>query len=188
MSVSSGSASQVVIPVTNIVYRVSVVSVSDLPSVQTEAVPGTRIMCYHYSNSASVPVNLLHASLNSDPYVEIFDQVLLPDHSLVDNTVMRLRCMTGRVDCCTSTNTKWYLPSGVATSSVTTASYGVGSNRGAIELNSGNSESLMQGIYRCTVPESDPATNPSIISLYVGIYNSGHGECIEHYCNYLCNS
>ena len=63
VSVSSGSTSQVVIPVTNIVYRVSVVAVSDLPSVQTEAVPGRHIMCYHYSNSASVPVTLLHASL-----------------------------------------------------------------------------------------------------------------------------
>ena len=42
VAVSSGSASQVVIPVTNIVYRVSVVAVSDLPSVQTEAVPGTH--------------------------------------------------------------------------------------------------------------------------------------------------
>ena len=52
VSVSSGSASQVVIPVTNIVYRVYVVAVSDLPSVQVEGVPGTHTyidMCYHYS-------------------------------------------------------------------------------------------------------------------------------------------
>ena len=74
------------------------------------------------------------ACFSSDPYVEIFDQVLLPDHSLVENTVIRLRCMTGRVDCCTSANTEWYLPSGAAVSSATTASYGVDSNRGAIEL------------------------------------------------------
>ena len=45
MSVNSGSASQVVIPVTNIVYTVSVVAVSDLPSVQTEGVPGTHRLC-----------------------------------------------------------------------------------------------------------------------------------------------
>ena len=120
------------------------------------------------------------ACFSSDPYVEIFGQVLLPDHSLVDNTVTRLRCVNGRVDCCNSTNTKWYLPSGAAASSATTASYGVGSNRGAIELRSGNSESLMQGIHRCTLPESDPATNPSPISLYVGIYSPGQGECIAH--------
>ena len=113
--------------------------------------------------------------------------MLLPDHSLVDNTVMRLRCMTGRVDCCTSANTEWYLPSGdavastdAAASSATTASYGGASNRGAIELRSGNSESLMQGIHRCTLPESDPATNPSTISLYIGIYNPGQGECALH--------
>ena len=42
VSVSSGSASQVVIPVTDIVYTVSVVAVSDLPSIKTEAVPGTH--------------------------------------------------------------------------------------------------------------------------------------------------
>ena len=42
MSVSSGSASQVVIPVTNIVYTVSVVAVSDLPSAEVEGVPGTH--------------------------------------------------------------------------------------------------------------------------------------------------
>ena len=42
VSVSSGSASQVVIPVTDIVYTVSVVAVSDLPSIQTAAVPGTH--------------------------------------------------------------------------------------------------------------------------------------------------
>ena len=48
VSVSSGSASQVVIPVTNIVYTVSVVAVSDLPSAEVEGVPGTH-MCYHYS-------------------------------------------------------------------------------------------------------------------------------------------
>ena len=50
MSVSSGSASQVISSLSQtIVYTVSVVAVSDLPSVQTEAVPGThRYMCYHY--------------------------------------------------------------------------------------------------------------------------------------------
>ena len=182
VAVSSGSASQVVIPVTDIVYTVSVVAVSDLPSVQTEAVPGTRIMCYHYSNSASVSVNLLHASLNSDPYVEIFDQVLLPNHSVVDNTVMRLRCVTGRVDCCTNppnANTKWYLPSGIATTSGI-SSYGIYSSRGVIELVTGGAASLNQGIHRCTVPESDPATNPFTISLYVGIYNPEQGECIAN--------
>ena len=48
MSVSSSSDSQVVITVTDIVYRVYVVAVSDVPSVQIEAVPGTYriiIMC-----------------------------------------------------------------------------------------------------------------------------------------------
>ena len=98
----------------------------------------------------------------------------------MENTVIRLRCMTGRVDCCTSANTEWYLPSGAAVSSATTASYGVDSNRGAIELVSGSPESLMQGIHRCTLPESDPSTNPSPISHYVGIYSPGQGECIAH--------
>ena len=42
VSVSSGSDSQVVIiPDTDIVYTVSVVAVSDLPSLVTAAVPGT---------------------------------------------------------------------------------------------------------------------------------------------------
>ena len=41
VSVSSGSDSQVVIPVTDIVYRASVVAVSDLPSVEVTAAPGT---------------------------------------------------------------------------------------------------------------------------------------------------
>ena len=42
VSVSSGSASQVVIiPDTDIVYRASVVAISDLPSVVVTAVPGT---------------------------------------------------------------------------------------------------------------------------------------------------
>ena len=42
VSVSSGSDSQVVIPVTVIVYTVSVVAISDLPSVETAAIPGTQ--------------------------------------------------------------------------------------------------------------------------------------------------
>ena len=119
------------------------------------------------------------ACFSSDPYVEIFNDVLLPDHSLVENTVMRLRCIAGRVDCCTDANTKWYLPSGDATTSGIN-SYGDNSPRGAIELVTGGAASLMQGIHRCTLPESDPATNPSTISLYVGIYNPGQGECIAH--------
>ena len=42
VSVSSGSDSQVVIiPDTDIVYTVSVVAVSDLPSAEVEGVPGT---------------------------------------------------------------------------------------------------------------------------------------------------
>ena len=185
VSVSNGSASQVVIPVTDIVYRVYVVAVSDLPSVQVEGVPGTQCV-RRYVLPLFMITKLckcacdVTACFSSDPYVEIFGQVLLPDHSLVDTTVVRLRCITGRVDCCTSANTKWYLPSGVATTSTTTASYGVDSNRGAIELHSGNSESLMQGIHWCTLPESDPVANPSTISLYIGIYNPGQGECIAH--------
>ena len=118
------------------------------------------------------------ACFSLDPYVEIVGQMLLPDHSLVDNTVTRLRCVTGRFHCCISANTEWYLPSGIAAASTTTGSFGLGTNRGGIELRSGNSESLMQGIHRCTMPESDPAINPSNISLYVGIYNPGKGECI----------
>ena len=123
------------------------------------------------------------ACFSSDPYVEIFDEVVLPDHSLVANAVMRLRCITGRVDCCNSANTKWYLPSGVATTSGIN-SYGDNSPLGAIELRVVSTlvstPSLNQGIHRCTVPESDPATNPYTISLYVGIYNPGEGECIAH--------
>ena len=120
------------------------------------------------------------ACFSSDPYVEIFDEVVLPDHSLVANAVMRLRCITGRVDCCdTNANTKWYLPSGTATTSGIT-SYGDNSSRGAIELYDVSTVSGNQGIHRCTLPESDPATNPSTISLYVGIYNTGEGECIAH--------
>ena len=69
VSVSSGSASQVVIPVTDIVYRVYVVAVSELPSVQVEGVPGTlRYICVtiihdHQPLQLSVSVTLLHASL-----------------------------------------------------------------------------------------------------------------------------
>ena len=79
------------------------------------------------------------------------------------------------MDCCTSDNTTWYLPSGDAATSGT-GSYGDGSSLGAIELVSGSPESLMQGIHRCTLPESDPATNPSPIFLYIGIYDPGQGE------------
>ena len=101
--------------------------------------------------------------------------MLLPDHSLVDNAVMRLRCITGRVDCCnTNANTKWYLPSGDATTNGI-SSYGVGSYVGAIELITGSSQLLIQGIHRCTLPEPDPATNPSAISLFIGIYDPGQG-------------
>ena len=48
MSVSSGSDSQVVIPVTSIVYTVSVVAVSDLPSAVVEGVPGTLRYVHDY--------------------------------------------------------------------------------------------------------------------------------------------
>ena len=108
--------------------------------------------------------------------------MLLPDHSLVENNVVRLRCITGRVDCCTNNPdaiTKWYLPSGVATTDGITA-YGSSSSLGAIELLTGSPEASMQGIHRCTLPEPDPATNPSPISVYVGIYAPGQGECIAH--------
>ena len=112
--------------------------------------------------------------------------MLLPDHSLVEVPVTptRLRCITGRVDCCSSPNpytaiTVWYLPNGDAATSGFFA-YGTPSPLGAIELHSGSPESSMQGIHRCTLPESDPATNPSPISLYIGIYAPGQGECIAH--------
>ena len=187
VSVSSGSASQVVIiPDTDIVYTVSVVAVSDLPSVQVEGVPGTHrhmLPLFMITKLYKCACDFT-ACFSSDPYVEIFDQVLLPDHSLVNTTVVRLRCITGRVDCCnTNADTKWYLPSGDATTSGI-SSYGDDSSLGAIELRNVSTlvstASLNQGIHRCTVPESDPATNPSTISLYVGIYNPGEGECIAH--------
>ena len=180
VSVSSGSDSQVVIPVTNIVYTVSVVAVSDLPSVQTEAVPGTHtyvLPLFIITKFCKCACDFT-ACFYSEPYVEIFDQVLLPNNSLVENTVIRLRCITGRVDCCnTNANTKWYLPTGIATTNGI-SSYGSNTSLGAIELVTGGATSLNQGIHRCTLPESDPATNPSTISLYVGIYNPGQGECI----------
>ena len=105
--------------------------------------------------------------------------MLLPDHSLVEVPVTptRLRCITGRLDCCSSPNpnTVWYLPGdAAATSGFFT--YGSTSYVGAIELTTGSPQSAMQGIHRCTLPESDPATNPSAISLYIGIYASGQGE------------
>ena len=83
------------------------------------------------------------------------------------------------MDCCTSANTKWYLPSGVATTNGI-SSYGGGSSLGAIKLDTGGAASLKQEIHRCTLPESDLATYPSTISLYVGIYGPGQGECIVH--------
>ena len=181
VSVSSGSDSQVVIPVTSIVYTVSVVAVSDLPSTEVEGVPGTLryVLPLFMISQLCKCVCDFTTCFSSDPYVEIFGQVLLPDHSLVDNTAMRLRCIAGRVDCCTNANTKWYLPSGVATTSGI-SSYGDNSPLGAIELVTGGAASLNQGIHRCTLPESDPAANPSTISLYVGIYSPGQGECIAH--------
>ena len=60
------------------------------------------------------------------------------------------------------------------------SSYGDDSPLGAIELRDVSTVSGNQGIHRCTLPESDPATNPSTISLYVGIYNPGQGECALH--------
>ena len=88
------------------------------------------------------------------------------------------------MDCCTNTGTspnpniaiiKWYLPSGVATTSGI-SSYGSDTSLGAIELVTGGAASLNQGIHRCTLPEPDPTANPSTISLYIGIYSSGQGE------------
>ena len=64
VSVSSGSDSQVVIiPDTDIAYRASVVAVSDLPSVEVTAVPGTPRYVTIIHDFVSVPVILLHASL-----------------------------------------------------------------------------------------------------------------------------
>ena len=63
MSVSSGSASQVISSLSQtIVYTVSVVAVSDLPSVQTEAVLGTHRYRYNVLpllNFTSVPVIII---------------------------------------------------------------------------------------------------------------------------------
>ena len=114
--------------------------------------------------------------------------MLLPDHSLIQTSPNRLRCITGRVDCCTNIGTSpnpytaitvWYLPGGDAATSGFYI-YGSMSSLGAIELTTGSPESSMQGIHRCTLPESDPATNPSPISLHIGIYAPGQGECIAH--------
>ena len=107
--------------------------------------------------------------------------MLLPNHSLVDTTVTRLRCMTGRTDCCTSANSKWYLPSGFAvTTGISSYGKGGGSTRGAIELYNVSSVPGNQGIHRCTLPQSDPAAITSTISVYVGIYDPRRGECIAY--------
>ena len=47
VSVNSGSDTQVVISVTDIVYRVSVVAVSDLPSAEVKGVPGDYVTIIH---------------------------------------------------------------------------------------------------------------------------------------------
>ena len=70
MSVSSGSASQVVIPVTDIVYTVSVVAVSDLPSVQVEGVPGTHTYLDLVMNN-SFEVFQLNEVPKSDRYLRL---------------------------------------------------------------------------------------------------------------------
>ena len=127
-------------------------------------------------------MNLDHFALSHicDNCPERVNDVLLPDHSLVQTSPNRLRCITGRVDCCSPPNlytaiTVWYLPGDVAAFSAF-STYGSTSYVGAIELTTGSPQSAMQGIHRCTLPESDPATNPSPISLYIGIYASGQGE------------
>ena len=120
------------------------------------------------------------AYFSSDPYVELVGRVLLPDHSLVAKTVTKLRCVTSRIDCCSNdidrVDTKWYLPSGDTATARYTHSTGLGYPLGSIALTDVSTVSGNQGIYRCTVPESDPAANPSTISFYVGIYNLGQGE------------
>ena len=69
----------------------------------------------------------------------------------------------------------WYLPGDVA-ATIGFSTYGSTSSLGVIEVTAGSPQSAMQGIHRCTLPEPDPATNPSAISLYIGIYASGQGE------------
>ena len=123
----------------------------------------------------------------SDPYLELSGQVL-PDHSLVADTDIdlspprNLRCVTTRIDCCSAADidAAWYLPNGSTISGANVLSSGEGFTLGSVALVSSSLVSGNQGIYRCTVPESDPATNPSTISYYVGIYNHGQGEYIAH--------
>ena len=123
----------------------------------------------------------------SEPYVELSGQVLA-DNSLIADTDINsslsrdLRCVTARMDCCSvaDIDAAWYLPNGSTISGTNVLSSGEGFTLGSVALVSSSLVSVNQGIYRCTVPQSDPATNPSTISYYVGIYNHGQGEYIAH--------
>ena len=203
VSVSSGSVSQTVITgrQADRVYTVSVVALSaHLPSALTAAVPAVRpgtqrVEKYYYDyyqDVANVPVVILF--FFSDPYVELSGQVL-PDDSLVADTDIdsspsrNLRCVTARMDCCSvaDIDAAWYLPNGSSIRGTNVLSSGEGFTLGSVALVSRSLVSGNQGIYRCTVPESDPAANTSTISYYVGIYNHGQGECFANYasCNWL---
>ena len=123
-------------------------------------------------------------SFNSlDSYVQLVRQVL-PGNSLVPYTAaipISLRCVTPREDCCGSdSNAQWDLPNGGNTSIVGNVDQersGVGEPLGFVTLTINDTlNSQDQGIYRCTVPEPGIAINPTIISHYVGIYNTDQGK------------
>ena len=84
---------------------------------------------------------------------------------------------------------EWFDPRGeqaTQLSTFTRSRAGEGDPLGYVQLYRSSSNAGLpttnEGIYSCIIPEPEPATNPNIVTFYVGIYNTGRGECCINVC------
>ena len=144
---------------------------------------------------------------SSDAYMLLGDSRIIPNHGLVfysdigTTDITGLRCVTRRVDCCEGATdgdiTEWFNPNGdsagPADDSFNMNRRGEGEEFGYVNLwrQDAGSTLVTEGIYSCIIPESGSDPNPDIATLFVGIYNTGGGECPcitchgLHHCYYL---
>ena len=122
------------------------------------------------------------------------DGRVFPNNSLVTlpeigtTGATSLRCVTARTDCCTGATdgdiSEWFDPRNERASQVTTFKRnrdGESESLGYVQLHRSSSSATLstadEGIYSCIIPEPGSDPNPDITTFYVGIYNTGGGEC-----------
>ena len=111
-----------------------------------------------------------------------------------------LKCVTARVDCCSSGVApdsdegiaKWINPHnetvGGTTGRFSSSLSGEGRQLGFVNLHT-TADTLTssdEGLYHCVLPAPDPAARTELQTYYIGIYRDNHGMCIHDGCLIIC--